>query len=70
MCTLHPPTQMRYETGFGADIVLQCCVFVYVRMCVCVCVCVCVTQEHWFTIRRVGDTWYNFNSVYPAPEVS
>ena len=27
-------------------------------------------QEHWFTIRRMPDgSFYNFNSLYPAPEV-
>ena len=29
---------------------------------------ICHLQDHWFTIRRVGDQWYNFNSLYPAPE--
>lgn len=24
--------------------------------------------EHWFTIRRIGNTWYDFNSQKPAPE--
>lgn len=27
-----------------------------------------VTQEHWFTIRKTDDGWWNFNSLYPAPE--
>jgi len=27
-------------------------------------------QEHWFTIRKMADgSFYNFNSLYPAPEV-
>jgi hypothetical protein len=25
-------------------------------------------QEHWFAIRQVGGEWWNFNSLYPAPE--
>jgi ataxin-3 len=25
-------------------------------------------QEHWFTIRKVDGDWWNFNSLYPAPE--
>eukprot|EP00887_Chlorella_sp_A99_P005363 scaffold1.g5363.t1 len=25
-------------------------------------------REHWFTIRRVGEEFWNFNSIYPAPE--
>lgn len=30
-----------------------------------------VLQEHWFTIRAVeGGSWFNFNSIYPAPEVT
>jgi ataxin-3 len=29
---------------------------------------ICHLQAHWFCIRRVGDRWYNFNSLYPAPE--
>lgn len=29
---------------------------------------ICHLQDHWFTIRKVGDQWYNFNSLYPAPE--
>mmetsp|Transcript_33766 Transcript_33766/g.63599 ORF Transcript_33766/g.63599 Transcript_33766/m.63599 type:complete len:428 (+) Transcript_33766:120-1403(+) len=28
----------------------------------------CNLREHWFTIRKTGDDWYNFNSLYPAPE--
>ena len=27
-----------------------------------------VTQEHWLTIRKIDGSWYNFNSLYPAPE--
>lgn len=29
---------------------------------------ICHLQDHWFTIRKVGGEWYNFNSLYPAPE--
>jgi ataxin-3 len=29
---------------------------------------ICHLHDHWFTIRRVGDQWYNFNSLFPAPE--
>eukprot|EP00250_Pteridium_aquilinum_P035228 c8926_g1_i1 orf=128-925(+) len=29
---------------------------------------ICHLQDHWFTIRKVGNEWYNFNSLYPAPE--
>ncbi|KAG0623684.1 hypothetical protein M758_3G193500 [Ceratodon purpureus] len=29
---------------------------------------ICHLQAHWFCIRRVGEKWYNFNSLYPAPE--
>nr|XP_024379753.1 ataxin-3 homolog [Physcomitrium patens]PNR50945.1 hypothetical protein PHYPA_010131 [Physcomitrium patens] len=29
---------------------------------------ICHLQAHWFCIRRVGERWYNFNSLYPAPE--
>ncbi|KAM0889474.1 hypothetical protein ACQ4PT_027675 [Festuca glaucescens] len=25
-------------------------------------------QDHWFCIRKVNEEWYNFNSLYPAPE--
>ncbi len=25
-------------------------------------------QAHWFCIRKVDDRWYNFNSLYPAPQ--
>lgn len=25
-------------------------------------------QEHWFTIRKINSDWWNFNSLYPAPE--
>lgn len=26
-------------------------------------------QEHWLAIRKVAGSWYNFNSLYPSPEV-
>jgi ataxin-3 len=26
-------------------------------------------QAHWFCIRKVGGKWYNFNSLYAAPEL-
>ncbi|CAM6036616.1 unnamed protein product [Sphagnum compactum] len=29
---------------------------------------ICNLQAHWFCIRKVGDRWYNFNSLYPAPQ--
>lgn len=29
---------------------------------------ICHLQDHWFTIRKVGGKWFNFNSLYPAPE--
>ena len=25
-------------------------------------------QEHWLTVRKIANDWYNFNSLYPAPE--
>lgn len=29
---------------------------------------ICHLQDHWFCIRKVNNEWYNFNSLYPAPE--
>lgn len=29
---------------------------------------ICHLQSHWFTIRKVQGLWYNFNSLYAAPE--
>uniref|UniRef100_A0ACD5XF90 Uncharacterized protein n=1 Tax=Avena sativa TaxID=4498 RepID=A0ACD5XF90_AVESA len=29
---------------------------------------ICHLQDHWFCIRKVNEEWYNFNSLYPAPE--
>lgn len=25
-------------------------------------------QEHWFTLRQIAGEWWNFNSMYPAPQ--
>ena len=29
---------------------------------------ICHLQDHWFCIRRVNGDWYNFDSLYAAPE--
>ncbi|XP_068669235.1 ataxin-3 homolog [Aristolochia californica] len=29
---------------------------------------ICHLQDHWFCIRKVGGEWYNFDSLYAAPE--
>eukprot|EP00879_Flechtneria_rotunda_P011637 GHRR01012156.1.p1 GENE.GHRR01012156.1~~GHRR01012156.1.p1 ORF type:complete len:518 (+),score=186.72 GHRR01012156.1:322-1875(+) len=29
---------------------------------------ICNLQEHWFAIRKLNGEWYDFNSLYPAPE--
>jgi ataxin-3 len=29
---------------------------------------ICNLQEHWFTVRPVYGEWYNFNSLFAAPE--
>lgn len=29
---------------------------------------ICHLQNHWFCIRKVNGEWYNFNSLYAAPE--
>ncbi|CAM0883594.1 unnamed protein product [Alopecurus aequalis] len=29
---------------------------------------ICHLQDHWFCVRKVNEEWYNFNSLYPAPE--
>lgn len=29
---------------------------------------ICNSQEHWFTIRCVYGDWYNFNSLFAAPQ--
>jgi Ataxin-3 len=28
---------------------------------------ICHLEEHWFTIRPVNGTWWNFDSLLPAP---
>ncbi len=28
---------------------------------------ICNCNEHWFTVRKVGNEWWNFNSMLPAP---
>mmetsp|Transcript_7872 Transcript_7872/g.23710 ORF Transcript_7872/g.23710 Transcript_7872/m.23710 type:complete len:429 (-) Transcript_7872:479-1765(-) len=30
---------------------------------------ICNLQEHWFTVRRLGSDWWNFNSLFPAPQL-
>ncbi|DBA91903.1 TPA: hypothetical protein ACH3X2_003809 [Trebouxia sp. C0005] len=29
---------------------------------------ICNLQEHWFTIRRIYEEFWNFNSLFPAPQ--
>ncbi|XP_075509283.1 ataxin-3 homolog [Primulina tabacum] len=29
---------------------------------------ICHLQDHWFCIRKANEEWYNFDSLYPAPE--
>ncbi|KAK1298448.1 hypothetical protein QJS10_CPB14g00806 [Acorus calamus] len=29
---------------------------------------ICHLEDHWFCIRKVGGEWYNFDSLYAAPE--
>ncbi|KAL0451063.1 UNVERIFIED_CONTAM: Ataxin-3 [Sesamum latifolium] len=29
---------------------------------------ICHLQDHWFCIRKVNGEWYNFDSLYAAPE--
>ncbi|KAL6520927.1 hypothetical protein OROGR_017496 [Orobanche gracilis] len=29
---------------------------------------ICHLHNHWFCLRKVKGEWYNFNSLYPAPE--
>ena len=31
--------------------------------------CHLCSQEHWLTVRRVNGSWYNFNSLFSAPEL-
>ncbi|XP_031348082.1 ataxin-3-like isoform X1 [Photinus pyralis] len=30
---------------------------------------ICNHKDHWFTIRRIGDQWFNLNSLLPMPEL-
>ncbi|GAX83862.1 hypothetical protein CEUSTIGMA_g11287.t1 [Chlamydomonas eustigma] len=30
---------------------------------------ICNLQEHWFTIRKMEGEWWNFNSLFPAPQL-
>ncbi len=25
-------------------------------------------QEHWFSLRKIHGQWWNFNSLFPAPQ--
>ena len=29
---------------------------------------ICNLQEHWFTVRAIFGDWWNFNSLFPAPQ--
>ena len=29
---------------------------------------ICHLHDHWFCIRKINGEWYNFNSLYAAPE--
>lgn len=29
---------------------------------------ICNLQEHWFTVRAIFSDWWNFNSLFPAPQ--
>jgi len=29
---------------------------------------ICNLEEHWFTLRKIDGSWWNFNSIYPAPQ--
>ena len=29
---------------------------------------ICHLDQHWFTIRPVAGAWWNFNSLFPAPQ--
>ena len=29
---------------------------------------VCNLMNHWFTVRKLGDTWWDLNSILPAPK--
>eukprot|EP01113_Clastostelium_recurvatum_P025639 TRINITY_DN3086_c0_g1_i1.p1 TRINITY_DN3086_c0_g1~~TRINITY_DN3086_c0_g1_i1.p1 ORF type:complete len:284 (+),score=82.38 TRINITY_DN3086_c0_g1_i1:25-852(+) len=30
---------------------------------------ICHLRAHWFTIRKIGDTWYNLNSLLKDPQI-
>lgn len=30
---------------------------------------ICNYRDHWFTVRRLGDQWFNLNSLLPRPEL-
>ncbi|KAK5642761.1 hypothetical protein RI129_008928 [Pyrocoelia pectoralis] len=30
---------------------------------------ICNHKDHWFTIRRIGNQWFNLNSLLPMPEL-
>jgi len=30
---------------------------------------ICNLADHWFTIRKIGNKWYNLNSLLPHPQV-
>ena len=30
---------------------------------------ICNLQQHWFTIRKIGNNWYNLNSLFSEPEL-
>lgn len=33
------------------------------------CAFICNYREHWFTIRRMGNQWFNLNSLLTGPEL-
>lgn len=30
---------------------------------------ICNYKDHWFTIRRIGNQWFNLNSVSSGPKL-
>ncbi|KAI4470674.1 ataxin-3-related [Holotrichia oblita] len=30
---------------------------------------ICNYRDHWFTVRRIGNQWFNLNSLLPRPEL-
>lgn len=30
---------------------------------------ICNFKEHWYTIRKIGNYWFNFNSMFKKPEL-